>query len=112
MRQWRILVYAVRRNARVHPRGPGRHRRRVLPGAADCTHAPPGAGAVIKGSGGLRKVRWARAGAGKRGGYRVIYCWDAKNSSFYMLYVYAKNEQSDLTAAQVRALGALVREEF
>ncbi len=51
-------------------------------------------------------------GAGKRGGFRVIYFWDAKSSSFYMLYVYPKNEQGDLTAAQVRVLGALVREEF
>ena len=72
----------------------------------------PEQGAVIKGSNGLRKVRWARAGAGKRGGIRVIYFWDAKGSSFYMLYVYAKNEQGDLTAAQLRLLSALVREEF
>ncbi len=45
----------------------------------------PEQGAVIKGSGGLRKLRWARAGAGKRGGLRVIYFWDATTSSFYML---------------------------
>lgn len=72
----------------------------------------PEQGAIIKGSGGLRKMRWARAGAGKRGGLRVIYFWEAKVTVFYMLYAYAKNEQGDLTAAQVRALGALVRREF
>lgn len=42
----------------------------------------------------------------------MIYFWEANVSVFYMLYAYAKNEQGDLTAAQVRVLGALVREEF
>jgi hypothetical protein len=34
----------------------------------------PEAGAIIRGSGGVRKLRWRREGAGKRGGLRVIYC--------------------------------------
>jgi hypothetical protein len=72
----------------------------------------PQQGAVIKGTGGLRKVRWARAGAGKRGGIRVIYYWAPTESAFYMLYAYSKNVQGDLTAAQIGVLGALVREEF
>jgi hypothetical protein len=72
----------------------------------------PEQGAVMKGAGGLRKVRWARPGAGKRGGLRVIYYWAPRESAFYMLYAYSKNEQGDLTAAQARVLGALVREEF
>ncbi len=72
----------------------------------------PEQGDVIRGSGGLRKVRWALPGSGKRGGLRVIYYWSAGDRVFYMLYAYAKNEQGDLTAAQARALGKLVREEF
>jgi hypothetical protein len=72
----------------------------------------PEQGPIVKGSGGVRKVRWARAGAGKRGGLRVIYYWAPSDSTFYMLYAYAKSEQGDLTAAQVRVLSALVREEF
>ena len=72
----------------------------------------PEQGPIIKGSGGLRKVRWARAGGGKSGGIRVIYYWDSDRSLFYLLYAYAKSEQGDLTPAQVRTLGALVREEF
>jgi hypothetical protein len=72
----------------------------------------PEQGTVIKGAGGLRKVRRARPGAGKRGGLRVIYDRAPKGSAFYMLYADAKQEQGDLTAAQTRVLGALVREEF
>ncbi len=72
----------------------------------------PEQGPVIPGTGGLRKVRWATAGVGKRGGVRVIYYWAPAETVFYMLYAYTKNEQGDLTAAQARALGRLVREEF
>ena len=72
----------------------------------------PEQGPVIRGAGGLRKVRWARPGAGKRGGLRVIYYWTAAERAFYMLYAYSKNEQEDLTPAQARMLGQLVREEF
>ena len=67
---------------------------------------------VIRGGAGLRKIRWARPGGGKSGGFRIIYYWAPSESAFYMLYVYAKNEQGDLTPAQGRALGQLVREEF
>ena len=72
----------------------------------------PEQGTVIGGGGGLRKVRWARPGGGKRGGLRAIYHWAPTEEAFYMLYAYTKNEQGDLTAAQTRALGQLVREEF
>ena len=72
----------------------------------------PEQGPIIPGTGGLRKVRWARPGTGKRGGLRIIYYWAPGERAFYMLYVYAKNEQGDLTQAQARWLGQLVREEF
>ena len=72
----------------------------------------PEQGPVIAGTGGLRKVRWAQAGAGKRGGLRIIYYWAPRETAFYMLYAYTKNEQGDLTSAQAKALGRLVREEF
>ena len=72
----------------------------------------PEQGDLIRGSGGLRKVRWALPGSGKRGGLRIIYYWSAGDRAFYMLYAYAKNEQGDLTATQARTLGRLVREEF
>ena len=72
----------------------------------------PQQGAVIPGAAGLRKLRWAAVGRGKRGGLRVIYYWVPEDEVFYMLYVYAKNEQGDLTVAQTRTLARLVREEF
>ena len=72
----------------------------------------PEQGPIIRASGGLRKVRWAKPGAGKRGGLRVIYFWAPVERAFYMLYVYSKTEQGDLTPAQTRVLGRLVREEF
>lgn len=72
----------------------------------------PEQGPVISGSGGLRKVRWATAGAGKRGGLRVIYYWAPSDRIFYMLYVYTKSAQGDLTPAQTRQLSRVVREEF
>jgi hypothetical protein len=72
----------------------------------------PEQGPVIAGASGARKLRWARAGAGKRGGLRVIYYWAPAETAFYMLFAYAKNEQGDLTTGQAKALGRLVREEF
>lgn len=72
----------------------------------------PEQGALISGSGGLRKVRWGAEGRGKRGGLRVIYFWEKARATCYMLFLYRKNEQGDLSSAQVRTLARLVREEF
>jgi hypothetical protein len=72
----------------------------------------PEQGAVISGSGGLRKIRWGAEGRGKRGGFRIIYFWHRASATFCMLFLYQKNEQGDLSAAQARALARLVREEF
>ena len=66
--------------------------------------ANPSAGDVIPGSGGLRKIRWAIRGHGKRGGVRVIYYHLTSRDQFYMLLVYGKNEQDDLTPEQLRML--------
>ena len=51
-------------------------------------------------------------GRGKRGGLRLIYYWEPDQDVIYMLYLYAKNEQGDLTPWQMRVLKRLVREEF
>ena len=74
----------------------------------------PEAGDLIKGTGGLRKLRWSqsRRGKGKRGGIRVIYYWYAKGTLIYMLLAYSKDEQADLSAEQKRLLARLVEEEF
>ncbi|MCX5724779.1 MAG: type II toxin-antitoxin system RelE/ParE family toxin [Nitrospirae bacterium] len=67
---------------------------------------------IVQGGGGLRKLRWSAPGRGKRGGVRLIYYWDSTSQMFYMLYLYAKNEQGDLTSTQLKVLAKLVREEF
>ncbi len=68
----------------------------------------PDMGAVIQGTGGLRKIRWKLEGKGKRGGIRVIYYWMTVDEQIYMLYVYPKNEQEDLTPEQKKALKLIV----
>ena len=52
----------------------------------------PDGGAVIRGSGGVRKLRWGLAGRGKRGGIRVIYYLRSRQGEIWMLTLYAKNE--------------------
>jgi mRNA-degrading endonuclease RelE of RelBE toxin-antitoxin system len=64
----------------------------------------PDSGSIIKGSGGIRKLRWAGSGRGKRGGLRVIYYWWVAKDRISLLLVYPKNEQDDLTADQLKKL--------
>lgn len=72
----------------------------------------PAQGDLIEGTGGIRKLRWAEAGRGKRGGLRVIYYWHVERKIILMLFVYRKNEQKDLTADQRRVLAKVVQQEF
>ncbi len=58
----------------------------------------PDAGDVMQGLGGLRKLRWAASGRGKRGGARVIYFHAAAASQVRMVLIYPKNAQADLSA--------------
>jgi hypothetical protein len=70
----------------------------------------PEAGKLISGSGGLRKIRWKSEGSGKRGGLRVIYFWDAPEDIIYMLLIYNKSKQKDLTPDQVKTLRNIVKD--
>lgn len=74
--------------------------------------ARPDAGSVMQGSGGLRKIRWAGSGRGKRGGLRVIYFWHQLTARILMLLAYAKNERDDLTESQKRILRRIIETEF
>lgn len=59
--------------------------------------AQPNAGAVIAGTGGLRKIRWTAAGKGKRGGTRVIYYHVVAQAQIRMILIYRKGIKDDLT---------------
>ena len=60
--------------------------------------ANPDAGDVIPGSGGCRKVRWARSGSGKRGGVRIIYLNRLPNGHIHLLLIYAKSAKDNVPA--------------
>src|SRR5437773_242159 len=64
--------------------------------------ANPEAGDVIPDAGGVRKVRWARRGSGKRGGARVIYFYHDSHRPLYLLMIYAKARQGDLSPEEKR----------
>jgi hypothetical protein len=95
-----------------------RFTRRVLEYLGDDAYAQlqwylirrPDAGDLIQGSGGLRKLRWAAGGKGKRGGARVIYYWATARGEIFMLDLYAKSERVDITPDEVKELRELVEE--
>ena len=74
----------------------------------------PTAGAVIEGTGGLRKLRQTdpRRGKGKRGGLRVIYYWFLGVDQFWLFTIYDKDQVDDLTPAQRKLLKQLLRAEL
>jgi hypothetical protein len=64
----------------------------------------PDAGDVIPGSGGVRKLRWAAKGKGKRGGARIVYLYVVIAARVYLIRCYAKNVKTDLTADEKKQL--------
>ncbi len=62
----------------------------------------PERGAVVPGSGGVRKIRWAQPGRSKRGGVRVIYYAKIREGVIWMLTIYAKNEEENIPAHVLR----------
>ncbi len=74
--------------------------------------AKPDRGDLIRVSGGLRKIRWAGSGRGQRGGVRIIYYWHVPGEAILFLFAYPKNEQEDLTSAQLKALKSIIEAEY
>lgn len=74
----------------------------------DYLAAHPKAGDVMEGTGGVRKIRWARSGRGKSGGVRIIYYVHSEAMPLYLLTVFAKNERANLSKAERNDLAALV----
>ena len=70
--------------------------------------AHPKSGDLIEGTGGIRKLRWGRGGRGKSGGVRVIYYYHSEMMPLYLLTLFAKNEQDNLSKAERNDLAKLV----
>ena len=75
----------------------------------DYLAANPTAGAIVRETGGVRKLRWRLEGRGKRGGARIIYYHYNANVPLFALTAYAKNERGDLSAADRKSFKALVK---
>jgi len=56
----------------------------------------PEAGDIVRGSGGVRKIRWAQEGKGKRGGLRIIYYWKKIAGELWLLTICSKNEKATI----------------
>jgi mRNA-degrading endonuclease RelE of RelBE toxin-antitoxin system len=64
----------------------------------------PRAGNVIRGTGGVRKLRWGAVGRGKRGGYRVIYFLTKEQNVIWMLTMYPKNAVDDISVKMLNKI--------
>jgi hypothetical protein len=67
---------------------------------------------IVKGTGGLRKVRFARSGAGrgKSGGHRVCFAYFTRAGMVFLLTAYGKNDQANLTNAQKHAMARVIQD--
>ncbi len=72
----------------------------------------PATGNLIPGGKGLRKLRVALPGRGKRGGARVIYYYWVSKEQCYLVYAYAKNVAADLSQEQLQRLAAVIKAEI
>ena len=70
----------------------------------------PQSGDLVPAGGGIRKLRFALPGKGKRGGARLIYYWQTSKHKTYMLLAYAKAKKENLEPEQVAILRVLVKE--
>ena len=70
----------------------------------------PGAGKIVPGSGGVRKLRWAMSGKGKRGGVRVIYYFKRQENEIWMLTIYGKSEMENIPARVLRQIAEEIKD--
>lgn len=75
----------------------------------DIVAADPEAGAIMPRCGGARKLRVARPGSGKSGGYRVITYFGGADMPVFLLTVFGKNEKSNLSGAEKNLLAGLIK---
>jgi hypothetical protein len=70
----------------------------------------PDAGKIVRGSGGVRKLRWAMAGKGKSGGIRVIYYWKRTENEIWLLTVYGKSEREIIPSHILRQIAEEIKD--
>ncbi|WP_369690414.1 type II toxin-antitoxin system RelE/ParE family toxin [Pelodictyon luteolum] len=68
----------------------------------------PQAGSIVRGSGGIRKLRWAKGNKGKSGGVRVIYFYHDPRMPLFLLTLFSKSERKNLTKADMNGLRQMV----
>lgn len=71
--------------------------------------ARPASGVILQGTGGIRKLRWKRAGSGKSGGVRVIYYYYNERIPLFLLTVFSKSEKVNLSKRERNELAKLTR---
>ena len=71
----------------------------------------PDAGDIVRGSGGVRKVRWAKSGQGKSGGLRAIYYWKKSDHEIWMLTLYSKSERASISAHTLKQIAEVIEYE-
>lgn len=69
----------------------------------------PDAGKVVRGTGGVRKIRWRLPGKGKSGGIRVIYFWKVNDDEIWMLTVYGKSERETIPAHTLKKIAEEIK---
>jgi len=69
----------------------------------------PATGVVMKGTGGIRKLRWRKEGSGKSGGVRVIYYYHSQQIPLFLLTIFGKSEKANLSKAERNELAKLTR---
>ena len=74
--------------------------------------AYPVAGDLMPGTGGYRKLRFARPGMGKRGGARVVYLYGGEDLPIFLITVYAKAEKDNVSKAEQNALAKMAKSFF
>ncbi len=71
----------------------------------------PDTGALVPGSGGVRKLRWAASGRGKRGGIRVIYIWKHTKQEIWMLTIYGKTDQDTIPSHTLKRIAEAINDD-
>jgi mRNA-degrading endonuclease RelE of RelBE toxin-antitoxin system len=71
----------------------------------------PESGDLVRGSGGVRKVRWAPEGKGKRGGIRIMYYWKKSDNEIWLLTLYSKSERATIPGHILRKIAEEIENE-